>query len=120
MQQQWQVVFFKDNNGEEPVKDFILGENLKARAEIIHVFKMLQKYNIMLGMPYVKKVDKSNLRELRIRHSSNIYRIFFFAYEGHRLVLLHAFKKKTGTLPQKEIQTAIRRMNDHITGDTNN
>lgn len=120
MQEKWQVVFYKDKNGEEPVKDFILGESVQARAEIIHVLNMLSRYNIMLGMPYVKKVNKSGLRELRIRHTSDSYRIFFFAYIGRRFVLLHAFKKKTEKLPRKDIDIAIRRMADYITGNADN
>jgi phage-related protein len=120
MQDKWQVIFYKDNNGDEPVKDFILRESLKARAEIIHVFKLLSKYNIMLGMPYVKKVDKSGLRELRIRHASDSYRICFFAHKNNRLVLLHAFKKKTTKIPQNEIKIALKRMKDYLAGNVDN
>jgi phage-related protein len=120
MQDKWQVIFYKDKNGKEPVKDFILGEGLKARAEIIHVFKILRKYNVMLGMPHVKKVDKSGLRELRIRHASDSYRIFFFAYICHQFILLHGFKKKTDRLPQNEIEIAVKRMNDYIARNVDN
>ena len=75
----WQVEFYIDPDGYEPVKDFILTQSKDTIAEIIHVFKLLREFNIELGMPYVKKIDKSGLRELRIKHRSNIYRIFFFA-----------------------------------------
>lgn len=37
----WQVVFYMDPDGEEPVKDFILTQSDGAIAEIIHVFKLL-------------------------------------------------------------------------------
>jgi len=51
----WQVIFYIDKEGNEPVKDFILGQSDGAIAEIIHVFKLLRCFNITLGMPYVKK-----------------------------------------------------------------
>ena len=76
----WQVVFYMDSEGNEPVKDFVLEQTDGAIAEILHVFKLLREFNITLGMPYVRKIDKSGLRELRIKHSSNLYRIFYFAY----------------------------------------
>ncbi|MDP2920075.1 MAG: type II toxin-antitoxin system RelE/ParE family toxin [Dehalococcoidia bacterium] len=110
----WQVIFYTDKEGNEPVKEFILAQPDGAIAEIIHVFKLLRVFNIRLGMPYVRKIDKSGLRELRIKHSSNIYRIFFFTYVGQKLVLLHAILKKTEKTPQREIETAIQRMNDYL------
>lgn len=83
-----------DHLANEPVKDFILAQPDGAIAEILHVFKLLREFNIKLGMPYVRKIGKSGLRELRIKHSSDLYRIFYFAYVGRKLVLLHAFLKK--------------------------
>ena len=103
-----------DEHGREPVKDFILGEPNKAIAEIIHVFKLLREFNITLGMPYVRKIDKSNIRELRIKHSSDYYRIFFFAHAGQKFVLLHAIKKKEDKTPESDKKIAIQRMNDYI------
>ncbi len=90
----WQVVFYMDEEDTEPVKDFILAQPDKAIAEILHVFKLLREFNIQLGMPYVRKVNKLGLRELRIKHSSDLYRVFYFACTGRKYVLLHAILKK--------------------------
>lgn len=110
---EWQVVFYQDKDGVEPVKDFILAQPNKAIAEILHVFKLLREFNLNLGMPYVKKIGKAGLRELRIRHSSDLYRIFYFAYMGQKLVLLHAILKKTDTTPEADKELALRRMEDY-------
>jgi len=109
----WQVVFYMDTGGNEPVKDFILEQPDGAIAEILHVFKLLREFNIQLGMPYVRKIDKSGLRELRIKHSSDLYRIFYFAYTGHKFVLLHAILKRSDRTPEGDIELAIKRMNDY-------
>ena len=109
----WQVVFYMDTAGNEPVKDFIVGQPNGAIAEIIHVFKLLREFNIQLGMPYVRKIDGSGLRELRIKHSSDLYRIFYFAYTGQKFVLLHAILKRSGRTPEGDIELAIKRMNDY-------
>ena len=103
-----------DEEGNELVKDFILAQPDGAIAEILHVFKLLREFNIKLGMPYVKKIDKSGLRELRIKHSSDLYRIFYFAHIERRFVLLHAILKKEEKTPKSDKELAIKRMNDYI------
>lgn len=109
----WQVEFYMDAEGNEPVKDFILAQPNGAIAEILHVFKLLRDFNIKLGMPFVRKIDKSGLRELRIKHSSDLYRIFYFAYIGRKFVLLHAFLKKGAKTPESDKALAIKRMTDY-------
>ena len=101
-----------DEAGNEPVKDFVLAQDYGTRAEILHVFMLLHQFNIQLGMPYVRKIGKSGIRELRIKHSSDIYRIFFFAYTGRKLVLLHAIQKKGEKIPETDKHLAIQRMSD--------
>ena len=110
----WQNVFYIDDDGSEPVKDFILSQPEGAIAEIIHVLDLLYTFNIMLGSPYVRKVHKSGIRELRIKHGSDIYRIFFFAHTGQKFILLHAIMKKEDKIPPRDIELAARRMNNHI------
>ncbi len=109
----WHVIFYSDNEGNEPVKDFVLSQSNGAIAEILHVLKLLRQFNITLGMPYVRKIDKSGVRELRIKHGSDIYRIFFFACTGRRFVLLHAILKKEDKIPESDKKLAIQRMNDY-------
>ena len=111
----WQVVFYRDKEGNEPVKNFILELNDGAIAEILHVFRLLREFNIELGMPYVRKIDKSGLRELRIKHGSTIYRLFFFAYKDHQFILLHAIVKKEDRTPENDKGLAIKRMNEYKT-----
>lgn len=109
----WQVTFYIDDEGNEPVKDFILAQSDGAIAEILHVFKLLREFNIRLGMPFVRKISKSGLRELRIKHSSDLYRIFYFTYVEQKFVLLHAILKKEAKTPESDKKIAIKRMNDY-------
>ena len=109
----WDVTFY-DEAGNEPVKAFVLAQSDGAIAEILHVFKLLRVFNVQLGMPYVRKIGKSGLRELRIKHASDIYRIFFFAYDGPQFVLLHAIKKKSDKIPETDKRLARKRMNAYL------
>jgi phage-related protein len=112
----WHIVFFIDRNDKEPVKDFILQQSDAAIAEILHVLKLLQQFGTALGMPYVRKIHKSGIRELRIRHGSDICRILFCAIKERRFVLLHAFIKKEDRLLQADVDLAVRRMNSIKSG----
>ena len=55
MRRDWSVVFYKNDDGEDPVKDFILNQPHGTIDEILHVFDLLYKFNISLGLPYVEK-----------------------------------------------------------------
>jgi len=109
----WQILFYPTEEDYEPVKEFILQQDYGARHEILHVLELLYKFNIRLGMPYVRKINRSGLRELRIKHGSDIYRIFFFAFIGQKFILLHIIKKKEDKTPITDKQLAIERMIDY-------
>ncbi len=108
----WRVVSYRDDNGNEPVKEFILAQSNSAIGTIIHVFDLLYRFDLSLGWPYIEKV-KGKIWSLRIKHSSDYYRILYFAFSGKKFILLHAVKKKRDKLSNRDIDTAIERMNDH-------
>ncbi len=111
-----QLVFFIDEHTNEPVKDFILQQPDGAIAEILHVFKLLRQFGTTLSMPYVRKIHESGIRELRVKRSSDIYRILFCADKGHQFILLHAFLKKEDKLVKTDVTLAIQRMNSIKSG----
>ena len=65
--------------------------------------------------PYVKSLTGyRKLFEIRMKGRSNTHRIFYFAYTGRKFILLHGFTKKTEKTPQKEIDIALKRMQEYI------
>ena len=82
----WHVIFYRDDNGNEPVKEFISQQSYGARAEIIHVFDLLYKFNISLALPYVEKI-KGKIWSIRIKHSTDYYRIFYFIFPDKKFIL---------------------------------
>ena len=109
----WRIEYYTDIDGNEPVKNFINTQSLDAQVEIFHVIDLLREFSLNLRYPYVYKIGKTGIRELRIHHSSDYYRIFYFAFMGRKFVLLHAFLKKTRKTPMGELEIAIKRMNDY-------
>jgi len=64
-------------------------------------------------MPYVRHLQ-GKLWELRARTRGVAYRLLYFFYTGRRIVFLHAFVKKTKKTPRREIDIAMRRLNDFL------
>lgn len=57
-----------------------------------------------LPFPHSSQVD-GQLRELRCHYGRDLYRILY-QRSGNLFVLLHALEKRTGTLPQTDIDIA--------------
>ena len=109
----WEIDFYQDSQGNIPVQDFICQQSAKVEAKIYRHIDLLQDFGLSLGQPYVEKLAGSDVWELKIRHSSNRYRILYFAFSGRRFILLHAFLKKTNITPKNEIKIAEVRMVDY-------
>lgn len=54
----------------------------------------------------------SGVREIRIRDSSGAFRIIYLANLVDRILVLHAFQKKTQKTAQRDIDLASKRLRD--------
>ena len=111
----YQVLFYKDKNGREPLKEYFLELSLKQDKDsrinlnkIRDYIKMLRIHGTRAGEPYVKHL-KGEIWELRPLRN----RILFFGYDGETIVLLSHFIKKTQKTPRREIEKAERRMEEY-------
>ena len=107
------VVFFTDAGGRRPVVEYLESLPPKARVHFARNFQLLQEFGLSLGEPHRKHVH-GKLHELRISWNKNAYRVFFVVDSERRAVLLHIFQKTTQRLPQREIETALKRWDQHI------
>lgn len=112
----YEVIYYGENN-KYPVVEFISSQSPKEQAKILREIDLLSEFGLSLGMPHIKKLhDSNNLWELRIKHSSNIFRIFYFHFIEGKFILLHAIKKTTNKTPKKAINIAIKRKNKYLKG----
>jgi phage-related protein len=118
----YSIKFYKDKNGNEPVKEYIKELSCKNDknsrinlAKINDYIEALHRYGTKVGEPYIKHLDGKiwELRPLRNR-------ILFFGYDGEQFILLSHFIKKTQKTPKREIEKAERLMNDYMERSTNN
>ena len=107
--------FYKLDSGKEPVKDWLLSLDREDRRTI---GKDIQKveFGWPIGMPYSRKLEKE-LYEVRSHISHDrISRVLFYIHKSE-MILLHGFIKKTQTTPEREKDTARKRMKRVKTND---
>lgn len=97
------------------VQDFILSQDIYSQAEIRQSLNLLSEFGLSLGIPHVKPLEKK-IYELRIKTKDKGYRLLYFAYIDKTFVLTHGFIKKTQKTPRRDLDLAIKRMNDYIGG----
>lgn len=83
-QTEFEVIFFKKDNNNIPIKDFLDNLDDKMRAKAVGMIIRLEKYGNTLTEPYSKYLD-DGIFELRIKQSTNISRILYFFRVGKKL-----------------------------------
>lgn len=111
--QEFEVIFYKKENGEEPAKDFLINLDPKMRAKIARAISRLEKNGTELREPFSKHLE-DGIFELRATFSSNISRVLYFFFTGHTAILTNGFIKKTQKTPRSEIERAKRYRDDYI------
>lgn len=89
------------------VDEFIATLEKPARAKWIRHLGLLEHYGGSLGMPHARRIT-SVLSELRLRGRQEVRA--FYTCDNDCIIILHAFVKKTQKIPEREIETAKKRL----------
>lgn len=103
--QRWKVVFFEEEDGSEPVKEYIRSiKREKERAVLIRTIELLQNIGPEIQGTNMDKLIDGSIRELR----KDRHRILYGRL-SETFILLTAFLKRTDETPAKEIELAKER-----------
>lgn len=104
-----EVITYKDY-----FEDFFKKQSRKVQDKIIKVLDILETVE-RVPVTYLRYIEGTNgLFEVRVQLGSDIFRIFC-CFDGNRLVVLFSgFQKKTQKTPPKEIDRAVRIMNEYF------
>lgn len=96
-----------DKTAKETVRSF----SVEVRQEIGVLLRILQDGG-QLGMPQSRSMQQvaPSAFELRVKDRDGIYRVFYVFFDKQRILVPHAFMKKTQKTPQHEIETAQKRL----------
>jgi phage-related protein len=103
----WKLECYLDARGNNPVEEFIKALPLDDRASLRARIDFLAEVGNRAREPLSKSVG-GGLFELRVKAN----RIFYCFKPGGVIVLLHGFKKKTQKTPRREMEIALRRMEE--------
>ena len=103
-----EVVTYKDY-----FDDFFKKQSRKVQDKIIKILDILETVE-RVPITYLKYIEGTNgLFEVRVQLGSDIFRIFC-CFDGNRLVVLFSgFQKKTQKTTTKEIERALRIMDEY-------
>lgn len=79
------------------------------RAKLLHIAELLETFGPhQVREPYVKPLG-DKLWEIRMKGRSGIARAIYVTVSGRRIVVIHAFVKKTRKTPRSALRLALKR-----------
>ena len=84
-------------------------------ADYAHLLELLAEHGPNLRLPHSRALG-SGLFELRPRGMVGTGRAFYCFLVGKRVVIVHAFIKKTQQTPDKELKLARKRAKESLNG----
>jgi len=102
-----QVIFYKTDSGNEPVREWLKSLSREDRRIIGEDIKTVQ-FGWPLGMPLVRKLE-AGLWETRSKLDNRIARVLF-TVDDAVMVLLHGFIKKSEKTPTNDLNLARKRL----------
>jgi phage-related protein len=110
---EYKVYYYQNSHTKRaPVLEYIQKIPTKDRAKIAAYITLLREWNGRLDEPYSRYI-RSGIRELRVDFARNRHRVFYVTVEGKKIILLHAFLKKTPKTPGQEITRALNNFRDY-------
>lgn len=107
------VVQYSTPSGRKPVEEFIKKLVFETQYEILTLLRRLENGEI-LTMPHSRGLSsiQHGLFELRIREADGIIRVFYYTkFQGY-IFLIHALRKKSQTIPNKDRNLILKRISE--------
>jgi len=108
MEKSRQLIYFRDY-----FWDFFNRQTEKTKDKIDYVLFLVTVAEKIPGKFFERITGYDGLFAIRIEFESNIYRIFCCFDKGDLVVLFNGFQKKTQKTPKKEIEKAMRIMEEY-------
>ena len=112
-QREWKIVLYKTERGKCPIKDFMQTLTEDEKAEMTDKIEYLRIYGNNIRRPRADYL-RDKIYELRMTLTKNETRTLYFFFNNSEIVLTHAFYKKTQSVPESEINKAIKYKNDFL------
>jgi phage-related protein len=99
----WEILYYSEEL-QRAIMEFAAG----ILARYVHLTERMEIFGPNLGMPHSRAMGKG-LFELRMKSKEGIGRVLYCILPNQRIMMLHAFVKKTSKTPAKELKIAQTR-----------
>jgi phage-related protein len=106
------LLLFRDSDGTVPLLEWLDGLSTKARAKCSAWLERLREEGHELRRPDADYL-RDGIYELRVSLRGLNYRILYFFHGREAVVISHGLIKER-VVPAKEIDRAVRRMNEFL------
>jgi len=111
--EEYKVCYYQNSNTKHaPVLSYIQQLPNKDKIKTSVYISFLKSQRGRINEPYSRYIC-FGIRELRVEFSHNNHRIFCITVEKKKIILLHAFLKKTKKTPKREIEHALKNFKDY-------
>ena len=102
----FEVLYFVDEKGNVPVQKYIRSLPSAEKAKVFAYLTHLSDVGYKMRRPFADYLgEKTGLYELR----PGRHRVLYFFFVRNKVILLHAFLKKTDEILTKDIKIALHR-----------
>ncbi len=103
---EWQIGYYS-----EDLQQVILNFPAGIQARYIHLTECMVVFGPNLGLPHTRALGEG-LFEMRMKSKEAIGRVLFCTLPEQRIMMLHAFIKKSSKTPAKELKVARARLKE--------
>ncbi len=103
------IFYYVDEQGRNPVWEFIVSLPPDERDKCFEYIAYLEQMGEQVRRPIGDYLG-DKLYELRPKQT----RLIYFFMLNDKVIMVHAFRKKTHAVPERELNIAAKRMNDII------
>ena len=98
----WKITFYPG------VKADILAMPVKIQARMLKLLDLIEEHGANIGEPHTKAMG-NGLFEVRAKAQEGIGRSLFCYVSGQRIIVLHAFVKKSQKISKQDLNLGIQR-----------
>lgn len=102
----WKIVYFN-----ESVQSILNAWPAGLRAVYARITERIAIFGPNLGMPFTRALGHG-LFEIRVKGKEGIGRAFFCTIVAQKVIVLHAYIKKSAKTPRKELEIARKRQEE--------
>ena len=104
---------YQTPGGRSPVEEFLLGLPEATRLAVADAIVLLESGRA-LEMPLSRNLAsiRPGLHELRFRDKAGQVRVIYYLKKGDAIYLVHAFRKKTQSIPRRELDIIHKRLKE--------